>query len=103
VNAAGATGLPAGYTGRTDREGVNIADAKYTQRGDMWEVQTGPAHIVYAAKDNATGSYTAQTRIEQMERPRTPRRTGCSSAARTSTSRRRSTRTSSCAAAASTR
>jgi hypothetical protein len=69
VNAAGATGVPAGYTGRTDREGVNIADAKYTPRGDMWEVQTGPAHIVYAAKDNATGSYTATARFEQMEAP----------------------------------
>jgi hypothetical protein len=72
VNAAGATGVPAGYTGRTDREGMNIADAKYTPHGDTWEVQTGPAHIVYAAKDNATGSYTATARFEQMEAPAHP-------------------------------
>jgi hypothetical protein len=69
VNAAGATGIPAGYLGRTDRESMNIADAKYTPRGDTWEVQTGPAHIVYAAKDSARGSYTAQARVEQMASP----------------------------------
>jgi hypothetical protein len=72
VAAAGATGLPAGYTGHTDRAGTNIADAKYVVRGDSWEVTTGPAHIVYAAKDSANGSYTATARFEQLQAPTHP-------------------------------
>jgi hypothetical protein len=69
---AGGGALPAGYMGRTDREGANIADAKYTTGGGAWEVKTGPAHIIYAAKDSARGSYTASTQIEQLEAPAHP-------------------------------
>ena len=65
-------GVPAGYVGRTDREGVDIAGAKYVQSGGRWEVTTGPAHIVYAAKDSARGSYTATASFDQLETPRHP-------------------------------
>ena len=44
------TGVPAGYVGVTDRPDAKIADAKYTPKGGQWEVQTGPAHIVYAPR-----------------------------------------------------
>src|SRR4051812_45592398 len=65
-------GVPAGYVGRTDREGVDIAGAKYAANGGRWEVTTGPAHIVYAAKDSASGTYTATASFDQLEAPRHP-------------------------------
>ena len=71
-NATGGQGVPAGYVGRTDRETVDIAGASYTASGNRWEVKTGPAHIIYAAKDSATGSYTVSTTIEQMAAPAHP-------------------------------
>ena len=70
--ATGGQGIPAGYAGRTDRESVNIAEASYTSSGNGWEVKTGPAHIMYAAKDSATGTYTVSTTIQQMAAPAHP-------------------------------
>ena len=70
--ATGGQGVPSGYVGRTDRENGNIAEAMYTATGNRWEVKTGPAHIVYAAGDTATGSYTASTTIEQLAAPAHP-------------------------------
>ena len=70
--SAGGSGVPAGYTGRTDRTGQNIADAKYSADGGRWEVTTGPAHIVYAAKDSARGAYRVTTTIDQLEAPAHP-------------------------------
>ncbi len=70
--ATGGQGVPAGYVGRTDRENGNITEAAYTATGNRWEVKTGPAHIVYAAGDSATGSYTVSTAIEQLEAPAHP-------------------------------
>ena len=65
-------GVPAGYVGRTDREGTAISGAKYVENGGKWEVTTGPAHIVYAAKDSASGTYTATASFDQLETPRHP-------------------------------
>lgn len=65
-------GVPAGYTGRTDREGVDIAGARYTMSGGRWEVRTGPAHIIWAAKDSARGAYTATASFDQLEAPQHP-------------------------------
>jgi hypothetical protein len=70
--ATGGQGVPAGYVGRTDRDNVNITDASYTPTGNRWEVKTGPAHIIYAARDSATGSYTVSTTVEQMAAPAHP-------------------------------
>lgn len=70
--ATGGQGVPTGYAGRTDRESVNITDASYAARGGAWEVKTGPAHIVYAAKDSVSGRYTASTTIEQLAAPAHP-------------------------------
>jgi hypothetical protein len=66
------TGVPAGYTGVTDNSGAKIADAKYTTTGSTWEIQTGPAHITFAAKDSASGMYSANATFQQLEKPRHP-------------------------------
>ncbi len=70
---ANGSGVPAGYVGRTDDAAKSIADAKYTPAaGGGWEVQTGPAHILYKATDTASGSYTLHTQIDQLEAPHHP-------------------------------
>lgn len=63
-------GVPAGYVGRTD-DG-DIASVHYAAAGNAWDVQTGPAHILYRASDSASGVYTAKARIEQLEAPTHP-------------------------------
>jgi hypothetical protein len=68
----GGSGVPQGYVGRTDRANQNIAEAKYAPSGNRWEITTGPAHIVYAAKDSATGRYTATATFDQLEAPQHP-------------------------------
>ncbi len=70
--SAGGTGVPSGYQGRTDRPNQNIADAKYVDHAGRWDVTTGPAHIVYAAKDSASGSYTVTTTVDQVSTPAHP-------------------------------
>lgn len=70
--SAAGTGVPAGYTGVTDHPDAKITDAKYTANGGRWEIQTGPAHITFAAKDSAKGQYQVSTTIEQLEKPRHP-------------------------------
>ncbi|MEO7646615.1 MAG: hypothetical protein ABIV11_00065 [Gemmatimonadaceae bacterium] len=70
LKPSGASGLPAGYLGRTDRANTNLSEAKYVVSGNSWEITTGPAHIIYAPKDAATGNYVASSTIEQLAAPR---------------------------------
>jgi hypothetical protein len=70
--SAAGTGVPAGYTGVTDHSDAKITDAKYTATGGHWEIQTGPAHITFAAKDSASGQYLVSTTIQQLEKPKHP-------------------------------
>ncbi len=70
LTPTGASGLPAGYVGRTDRANTSITDAKYVVTGNTWEITTGPAHIVYSPRDMATGNYTVSSTIEQLAAPR---------------------------------
>jgi hypothetical protein len=70
--STGGAGVPAGYMGRTDNAAKNIADAKYVDSNGRWDITTGPAHIVYAAKDSASGAYTATTTIDQLAAPSHP-------------------------------
>jgi len=71
--ATGGSGVPSGFMARLDSTATgprgNIAEAKYTKSGDMWEVVTGPHHIVWEAADSASGNYTATARLQQMEAP----------------------------------
>ena len=66
------TGIPAGFTAVTDDTTAQITNARYVTHGGSWEVTTGPAHIIFAAKDTAKGSYTASATFDQMETPRHP-------------------------------
>ena len=70
--AAQGTGVPAGYTAVTDDSTAKITNARYATSGGNWEITTGPAHLLYAAKDSASGAYTASTTFKQMEAPRHP-------------------------------
>jgi hypothetical protein len=70
--ATGGSGVPAGFTGRTDNPSAALSAAKYTATGGQWEVTTGPAHIVYRPADTGTGQYTASATFEQLEAPRHP-------------------------------
>ena len=67
--ATGGSGVPAGYLGRVDRPETNIADAKYTKQGDLWDVETGPHHIMWSPGDTARGSFTASARLQQVAEP----------------------------------
>jgi hypothetical protein len=71
VNVSGGS-IPAGYSARTDRPEADITGASYTASGGNWQVTTGPAHILYAAKDTASGSYTVSATIEQLAKPTHP-------------------------------
>jgi hypothetical protein len=71
--ALGSTIMPSGYIIRTDDAAVPPTDAKYTaEAGGSWDVQTGPAHIIYRPGDTASGSYTLQTQIDQLAAPHHP-------------------------------
>ena len=70
--AASGTGVPSGFTAVTDDASAQLTDIRYATAGEGWEVTTGPAHIVFAAKDSATGQYTASASFEQIEAPRHP-------------------------------
>lgn len=66
------TGVPGGYTAITDDTTAQITNARYATKDGSWEVTTGPAHIIFAAKDTASGSYTASATFTQLEAPRHP-------------------------------
>jgi hypothetical protein len=72
LGAAASADVPAGYTALPDGAGADMTKAVYTPSGSNWEVRTGPAHILYAAKDTATGVYAANATIVQLEKPRHP-------------------------------
>lgn len=74
-SAAGATGIPAGMMARADSSRMGVGDlskVKYVKNGAMWDITTGPAHIVYSSKDMASGSYAASAMIVQDEAPAHP-------------------------------
>ena len=70
--AASGTGIPSGYTALTDDGATQPTSVRYATSGGGWEVTTGAAHIVYAAKDSARGAFTARATFEQLEAPRHP-------------------------------
>ena len=71
VGSAAAT-IPAGYTAVPDRASADMSAAVYTPSGANWEVTTGPAHILFAAKDAATGVYAVTASITQLAKPTHP-------------------------------
>ena len=71
--ATGGGGVPQEFMARVDSNPNttpgDISQVKYTRSGDMWEVTTGPHHIVWRAADSASGNYTATARLQQLEAP----------------------------------
>jgi hypothetical protein len=68
---AGGGKLPAGWTGRTDRENAQLSDAKFETMGKGFHVTSGPAAIYW--KDNkVTGPYTASATFTQLKAPAHP-------------------------------
>ncbi|HEX2781489.1 MAG TPA: hypothetical protein VHM30_18440 [Gemmatimonadaceae bacterium] len=70
--AAHGSGVPSGYNAVTDDATAQPTSIRYEVSGGSWEITTGPAHIVYASKDTATGQYTASATFDQLEAPRHP-------------------------------
>jgi hypothetical protein len=65
-------GIPTGYTAITDDTTAQLTNARYEAKGGNWDVTTGPAHIIFADKDSASGAYTASATFAQQEAPRHP-------------------------------
>lgn len=70
--AAQGSGVPSGYAAVTDDSTAKLTSIRYAAREGNWEVTTGPAHIVFASKDTASGSYTASATFTQLEAPHHP-------------------------------
>jgi len=70
--AAQGSGIPAGFTAVTDDTTAQITNARYVTKAGNWEVTTGPAHIIFAPKDTASGTYTVTASFAQLEAPRHP-------------------------------
>jgi hypothetical protein len=70
--AAQGNGAPAGYSVVTDDSTAKMTSIRYVPSSGNWDVTTGPAHIIYGAKDTASGAYTASATITQVEAPRHP-------------------------------
>lgn len=66
------TGIPAGFTAITDDTTAQITNARYVTQAGNWEITTGPAHIIFAPRDTASGVYTATASFAQLESPRHP-------------------------------
>lgn len=66
------TGVPAGFTAITDDTTAQMTNARYATKNGSWEVTTGPAHIIFAGKDTASGSYSASATFTQLEAPHHP-------------------------------
>jgi len=65
-------GVPQGYVALTDRPDAEMSAVSYAVSGGDWQVKTGPAHIVYAPGDSASGVYAVSTTIQQLEKPAHP-------------------------------
>lgn len=64
--------LPAGWTGRTDRDGARLADARFQTMGTGFHVTSGPAAIYWSEKIHAHGPFTATATFTQMKAPTHP-------------------------------
>lgn len=64
--------LPAGWTGRTDRDNTKLADAKFVTMGTGFHVTSGPAAIYWKPTNMMTGRYVASASFTQMKAPTHP-------------------------------
>jgi hypothetical protein len=63
--------LPAGWTGRTDRENAQLSDAKFVAMGTGYHVTSGPAAIYWKDGD-VKGPFTASATFTQTKAPAHP-------------------------------
>jgi hypothetical protein len=64
--------LPAGWTGRTDRENTKLADAKFVTMGTGYHVTSGPAAIYWKEANTVSGPFTASATFTQTKAPTHP-------------------------------
>ncbi len=64
--------LPAGWTGRTDRDNTKLADAKFVTMGTGFHVTSGPAAIYWKPTNMMTGRFVASASFTQMKAPTHP-------------------------------
>lgn len=65
----GGGGLPAGWQGRVDRAGQDLADVRFMQHGGGFHVITGPHVILWNAANTANGAYRASVTYTQSRAP----------------------------------
>ncbi|HJQ21483.1 MAG TPA: hypothetical protein VJ867_14130 [Gemmatimonadaceae bacterium] len=68
-------GVPAGWSVRLDDKDQNrfsITDTKFVAMGSGFHVTSGPAAVYYAAKDVASGPFTASATFRQTKAPMHP-------------------------------
>lgn len=70
--AASGTGIPSGYTVIADDTTAELTSIRYESKEGSWDVTTGPAHIIFANTDSASGTYTVSSTFSQLEAPRHP-------------------------------
>ena len=70
--AASGNGIPSGYTVITDDTTAELTSIRYEAKEGNWDITTGPAHIIFADKDSASGTYTVSSTFSQLEAPRHP-------------------------------
>lgn len=64
--------LPAGWTGRTDRDNTKLSDAKFAAKSGGWQVTSGPAAIYWRTRDNVTGPFNVSATFAQLKAPTHP-------------------------------
>ena len=70
-NVAGGV-LVKGWTGRTDRAGQAITNAKFSDMGGGFHVTSGPAAIYWNAANTAKGNYAVKASFTQTKAPTHP-------------------------------
>jgi len=68
-------GVPAGWTVRLDEKDkgrYSVDDTRFVSMGSGFHVTSGPAAVYYAAKDAATGPFTASASFRQTKAPMHP-------------------------------
>jgi len=63
-----APGTPAGYRLRIDPQAAYKSALRYSRTEGSFAIKAGPGHILYAAGDTASGSYTVTATVTQRAR-----------------------------------
>lgn len=64
--------MPSGWTGRTDKAGAKLEDAKFVSMGGGYHVTSGPAAIYWNGANRTSGPFTATATFTQTKAPTHP-------------------------------